>query len=182
MAAYPQVGGPQGEFMSTERWMPASKAELISAIEREWGLLMNMIAERNSSEMVTEGPDGWSPKDNLAHLTEWMKILMGFYMDLRRAHDVLGVAPEVTQTWDFEARNQLLFERNRNRILDDILDEFKHIYCDLMYRLNAMSFEDLMKPQHPFDPERRPLILYVLRGTSEHFAEHREKIQKNSEA
>jgi hypothetical protein len=164
--------------MVTQERMPASKAELMSAIQNEWSLLMDMLMEFDSVRMVTADPDGWSPKDNLAHLTEWMKVLMGFYMDLRRAHDVLGVDPEVTQVWDFEARNQFLFERNRHRSVESVLDEFKSVYAELMARLNAMSFDDLMKPQHPFDPQRRPLLLYIVRGTSEHFAEHRERMQR----
>lgn len=159
--------------------MPGNKAELMSAIEREWNLLMGVIAQLDLEKMNTTDAKGWSPKDNLAHLTEWLKILMGFYMDLRRAHEVLGVAPEVTQVWDFEARNRLLFERNRSRSMDEVLDEFKHVYAALLARLNAMSFEDFLKPQHPFDPARRPLLLYVLRATSEHFAEHRERIERN---
>jgi hypothetical protein len=41
-----------------------------------------------------------------------------------------------------------------------------------------MSFEDLMKPRHADDPEKRPLLMWVLGDTSEHFAEHRETIEK----
>jgi hypothetical protein len=163
--------------MMKQEPMPASKAELMSAIQNEWSLLMDMLMEFDSDRMVITDPDGWSAKDNLAHLTEWMKVLMGFYMDLRRAHDVLGVDPEVTQAWDFEARNQFLIERNRHRSVDSVLEEFKSVYAELMARLDAMSIDDLMKPQHPFDPQRRPLLLYVVRGTSEHFAEHRERMQ-----
>lgn len=165
--------------MTEEKWKPGNKTELMTVIEREWNLLMEVVAKVDSNQMVIPDSEGWTPKDNLAHLAEWLKILMGFYMDLRRAHEVLGVPPEVTQVWDFEARNHLLFERNIHRPLDDVLNELNHVYTELTTRLNAMSFDDLMRPQHPFDPRRRPLLDFVLRGTSEHFAEHRERIEKN---
>ena len=165
--------------MTTEGLKPRNKTELMTAIEREWTLLMDIVAKLDSNQMVIPDSEGWTPKDNLAHLSEWLKILMGFYMDLRRAHEVLGVPPEVTQVWDFEARNHLLFERNIHRDLDDVLDELGHVYSEITMRLNAMSFDDLMKPQHPFDPNKRPLLDFVVRGTIEHFAEHRERIEKN---
>jgi hypothetical protein len=163
--------------MQEEHWRPGSKAELIEGIEREWDLLMALAARLSPEEMVTPDAGGWSPKDNLAHLAEWLKILMGFYMDLRRAHDVMGVPPEVTQVWDFEARQNLLFERNRDRPLDDVLEELRRSYAELMARLEKMTFDDLLKPQHPFDPARRPLLDAVLRGSVEHFAEHRQRIE-----
>ena len=164
--------------MTEERWMPGNKAELIFAIEREWNLLMDVIAKLDSEKMITADPDGLSAKDNLAHLAEWMKILMGHYMDKRRAYEVMGVAPEVTQDWDFEARNSLLFERNRHRSTDDVLSELKRVYAELSSRLNEMSFADLLKPRHPFDSAKRPLLEFVLRGTTRHFAEHRKTIEK----
>ena len=164
--------------MAEEKWRPRDKAELMAAIEREWDLLMKMVAGLDHEKLVTPDSGGWSPKDNLAHLADWLKILMGFYMDLRRAHDVMGVPPEVTQAWSFEARQNLLFERNRDRSIEDILDELRRAYAELLARLDKMSFDDLLKPQHPFDPARRPLLDAVLRGSSEHFAEHRERIER----
>ena len=165
--------------MSKRKWKPGTKSELMSAIDCEWNLLMDTVAKLDSKQMVTADLEGWTPKDNLAHLAEWLKILMGFYMDLRRAHEVLGVPPEVTQIWGFEERNYLLFERNLHRSVEDILEELKQVYAELTARLNTMSFDDFMKPQHPFDPAKRPLLDFVLRGTVEHFAEHRQRIQKN---
>jgi hypothetical protein len=41
-----------------------------------------------------------------------------------------------------------------------------------------MSFEDLMKPRREDDPEKRPILNWILGDTSEHFAEHRETIAK----
>ncbi len=158
--------------------MPANKAELMSAIEREWSTLMDVIARLDETQMISPDAGGWSPKDNLAHLAEWMKILMGYHMDGRPSHEVIGVAPEVTENWDDNVINALLFERNRGRSVDDVLDELRRVYAQVRDRLEATSFEELKKPRWPDDPKSPSVLWAVTVNTSEHFAEHRETIEK----
>lgn len=162
-----------------EQWVPGSKSELLTAIEREWKSLMEAVAKlEQSNKLTTADEGGWSPKDNLAHLAEWMKILMGYHMDRRPSHEVLGVSEEVTKGWDMEVINPVLFERNRNRSTQDVLDALQRVYAELVAKLNSTAFEDLLKPRHADDPEKRPLLLWVLGDTTEHFAEHRKTIEK----
>jgi len=165
--------------MSDEQWIPGSKKELMSAIEREWKLLMDVVAKLDEAKMTAPDAGGWSPKDNLTHLAEWMTVLMGYYLDRRPAHEVLRVSEDVTKDWDMEIINPVLFERNRNRSTGDVLDELKRVYEALVDKLGAMSFEHLLEPRFPDeDPEKRPLLMWVLGNTTEHFAEHRETIEK----
>jgi hypothetical protein len=158
---------------------PGTTDELLEAISAEWQRLMQAVAQLEAAGKI-ETPDagGWSPKDNLAHLAEWLKILIGYHMDKRPSHEVMGVAPEVTKDWDFDAMNMLLFERNRGRTLRDVKVELQRVYDELTGRLRAMPFSDLMKPRHADRPEDGPLLNWVLSDTSEHFAEHRETIEK----
>ncbi len=164
--------------MNTEEWVPGSKAELMASIEREWKSLMDLVAKLDFTQLTTPDAGGWSPKDNLAHLTEWMKVLMGYHLDRRPSHEVLGVAEEVTRAWDFNVINPALFERNRNRAMQDVLAELKSVYVELINKLETMTFEDLLKPRHADDPEKRPVLMWVLGDTTEHFAEHRATIEK----
>jgi len=165
--------------MSEEQWVPGNKSELMSEIEREWGLLMDVITRLDQANKMT-APDegGWSPKDNLAHLAEWMSILMGYHMGNRPSHEVLGVSEEVTKNWDMEEINPVLFERNKDRSTEDVLSGLKQVYDELISKLDSMSFEDLLQPRHADDPEKRPLLLWVIGDTSDHFAEHRATIEK----
>jgi hypothetical protein len=162
----------------TEQWMPGNKPELMSAIEREWKLLMDVAEKLTDNQMTTPDEGGWSPKDNLVHLAEWMKVLMGYHMERRPSHEVLGVSEDVTKGWDMEIINPVLFERNHNRSRRDVLDELKQVYGQLTAKLESMSFEDFMKPRHEDDFEKRPLVLWILGDTTEHFSEHRETIEK----
>ena len=164
--------------MAEEEWIPGSKAELLSAIRREWKLLMDLVAKLDEPKMTAPDEGGWSPKDNLAHLSEWMNSLMGYHMDRRPPHEVMRITEEQASGWDMEVINPVLYERNKDRSTDDVLDELKQVYEKLVAKLDGMSFEDLMKPRHADDPEKRPLLMWVLGDTSEHFAEHRETIER----
>jgi hypothetical protein len=163
----------------TEEWMPKDKADLMSGVEREWKLLIQLADKLTEGQMTTPDEGGWSPKDNLAHLAEWMKVLMGHHMDHHPSHEVLGVSEDAAKDWDMEVINPVLFQRNRDRSAKDVLDELKAVYRQMLAKLDSTAFEDLMKPRHADDPEKRPLLLWVLGDTTEHFAEHRETIEKS---
>jgi hypothetical protein len=150
----------------------------MSAIRREWKLLMDVVAKLDKQKMTTPDEGGWSPKDNLAHLAEWMSLLMGHHIDKRPAHEVFGVPEEVVKDWDMEVINPVLVDRNKDRSIEDVMDELKLVYEKLLAKLDAMSFEDLLSPRHPEDPQKRPLLLWVLGDTTEHLAEHREVIER----
>jgi hypothetical protein len=153
-------------------------SELLSAIGREWKSLMEVAAKLDESKMTTPDAGGWSPKDNLAHLSEWMKVLMGYHLDRRPSHEVLKVSEDVTKGWDMEIINPVLFARNRNRSTQEVLDELQRVYAELVGKLEAMPFEDLLKPRFDDDPEKRPTLLWVLGDTTDHFAEHRATLEK----
>jgi len=170
-----------------EQWVPGSKSELMSAIEHEWSLLMDVVTKlKDANKMDTPDEGGWSPKDNLAHLAEWINFMMGYHMDRRPAHEVVGVSEDAAKDWDmevinpisFERQNEILFERNKDRSTDDVLNGLKAVYEKLVNKLNAMDFVDLLAPRHADDPEKRPLLMWVLGDTTEHFEEHRETIEK----
>ena len=164
--------------MSDEEWIPGSKAELLASIEHEWKSLMDVVAKLDFTKMTTPDAGGWSPKDNLAHLAEWMNALMGYHLDRRPRHEVLRVSEEVTKDWDFNVINPVLFERNRNRPVQEVLAELKSVYAELINKLQVMPFEELLKPRHADDPEKRPVLMWVLGDTTDHFAEHRATIEK----
>jgi hypothetical protein len=167
--------------MTDEEWVPGSKKELMTAIEREWNLLIQLAETLTDEQMTRPDSGGWSPKDNLAHIAEWMNILMGYHMEKRPAHEVIGISEEETKDWDMEVINPALFERNKNKTRKEVLDGLKQTYGRLEARLKSMSFEDLLMPRHADDPEKRPLLLWVLGDTSSHFLEHRETIERGLE-
>lgn len=162
----------------TEQWIPGNKQELMSAIEREWNLLIDLAASLTDEQMSMLDSGGWSPKDNLAHLAEWMNVLIGYHMDKRPAHEVIGVTEDVVRGWDMEVINPVLFERNKNRPSGEVMEMLRQAYVTLEAKLESTPFEDLLQPRHADDHEKRPLLLWVLGDTTEHFQEHRETIER----
>src|SRR6266498_3023713 len=108
---------------------------------------------------------------------EW-NSMMGYHMDRRPPYEVMNLPEEITRGWDMEVINPELFERNKNRPTKDVLDELRRTYDVLVAKLEATPFDDLMKPRHADDPEKRPLLMWVLGDTTDHFAEHRATIEK----
>ena len=162
-----------------EEWVPGSKHELMAVITREWSQLMDVVSKlEEAGKMTTPDEGGWSPKDNLAHITEWMNVMMGYHMDHRPPHEVLGVSEDVVKDWDVEAVNVIMFERNKDRATEDVLAGLKQTYAAMVKKLDAMPFEVLFVPRHANDPEKRPLLMWVIGDTSDHFAEHRATIEK----
>src|SRR5215216_4989658 len=125
--------------MADEEWVSGSKAELMSAIRREWKLLMDVVAKLDEQKMTTADEGGWSPKDNLAHLSEWVNSLMGYHIDRRAPEEVMHLTPEQTAGWDMEVINPVLYERNKDRPIQDVLDELNQTYEKLLAKLDGMS-------------------------------------------
>jgi hypothetical protein len=178
MSVY-QLSPDKEAKMVDEEWVPGNMSELLASIQHEWKLLMEAVAKLDESKTTAPDAGGWSPRDNLAHLGEWMNVLMGYHLDHRPSHEVLKMSEETVQDWDFNIINGMLFERNRNRSTQDVLNELRSVYETLLEKLKAMSFDDLLKPRHADDPEKRPVLMWVLGNTTHHFAEHRATIEKN---
>jgi hypothetical protein len=166
----------------TEEWIPKDKKELMTEIEKEWKLLIAVAEKLTDEQMTTPDEGGWSPKDNLAHLSEWMRALTGYHLDKRPSHEAMNLPEEVTKDWDMEAINPVLFKRNKDRSRQEVVDELKATYQATWDKLNTMSWNDLMKPRHAEDPEKRPVVMWVLGDTTEHFLEHRETIERGIKA
>jgi len=157
---------------------PQSKEELMYEIEHEWNLLLEVVVKLSPEQMTTPDSGGWSPKDNLAHLSAWMNVMRRAYLGGEPPHAVLGIDEQKFKGLDEDGENAVLFELNRRRPTDDILNELRIVHSEAIKTLEAMEFEDLMKPFRSNDPEQRRVIEVVLGNTSEHFKEHRVTIER----
>ncbi len=153
-------------------------AELLAAIDREWQLLMQAAETLTDEQMRTPDAGGWTPQDNLSHVAEWMKILLGYYLGGRPAHRVIRVSEAIVRDWDMEVINPILLERNRRRTRREAMTDLRRTYRRVVTRLAAMPFEDLVAPRSAAGRARRPLLVSVLSNTVDHFREHRLTIKR----
>ena len=52
---------------------PPTVQEVLESIEREWNALQAVFSELDIDQMTAPGAEGWSVKDELAHLAAWAR-------------------------------------------------------------------------------------------------------------
>ncbi len=137
---------------------------------------MQVVGRLTPQQMTTPDSGGWSPKDNLAHLAAWMRVMKDAYLHKTPEHQALGIAAERFEQLDTNGINAVLFELNRNRSTTEVLSVLKSTYGDALQALQGVPYADLMKPVRETGPEL--LIDEVLWNTADHFREHRLTIEK----
>src|SRR5687768_2208256 len=97
-----------------ETTTPQNKAELLDRIKQEYAALEQTLGKLNERQMTTASADGWSAKDNLAHIAAWQGILRVFHMSGRPFHEA---APGITADYvkdDIDTLNNALYLRDRD--------------------------------------------------------------------
>lgn len=156
--------------------LPGSIAELLARIERGWGDLSAVIDGLTPAQMETADEGGWSIKDNLAHLTAWERFMLLSHLQGQPATESFGL-DEITAEWHFDQINAALFERNRNRSLEDVMNSARATHQAVVDYLATVPFETLMRQKMEDDPEKRPLLAWIAGDTYEHYDEHLEAIR-----
>ena len=138
--------------------LPKNTTELLAVIEKEWQALMRAVDRLTPEQMTAPDAGGWSPKDNLAHLAAWMRYMKDLYLNKMPAHKAMDIDAEKFKQLDEDGINAVLFERNRNRPVLEVLEGLKITYVDVVETLRTMPFTDLMKPLRESDPDKRLVI------------------------
>ena len=161
-----------------DRIFPENLDELLTDIEREWNALMQVVNRLTPDQMTAPDSGGWSPKDNLAHLSTWMNYMCRADLGGEPSHIVIGIDEQKLKELDEDGENAVIFERNRKRTTDDVLNELRVTYSATIKTLKVTNFQNLMQPIKRNTPQPPLMIRLVLGNTSEHFAEHREYIER----
>jgi uncharacterized protein (TIGR03083 family) len=158
--------------------LPRDKNDLMERIEREWLALMRTIEGLSPEQMSAPMAGGWSAKDNLAHLAAWERFMVHYHLQGKVPHEGLGLDAESFENLDETGINAIIYERNRLQSATDVLADLRRSHALVLDTLNQMSFDDLMRPHFPDDPEKRPLVGWVIGNTYEHYREHRQNIER----
>ena len=157
--------------------IPKDKTDLIERIDREWSALLDTVDKLSDEQMTKPDAGGWSPKDNLAHLTAWEQIMLRYHLQGEPPHQVLQVDEATFERLDTDGLNAVLFERNRDRSVQDVLGDLHRSHAQVLATLEQVTLADLMRPRFSDDPQRRPVMDWVIGNTYEHYQEHRRVIQ-----
>jgi hypothetical protein len=152
--------------------LPGTKEELLDRIRREWTRMERAYQGLSEAQMSVLDSGGWSIKDNLAHLAEWHRFLRLYHLRNQPPHEVMGVDAESFETLGEDGLNDVLFRRNRDRAAAEIAAALRSSYEQVLADLEGMTLEDLMQPHYADDPEKRPLIGWVIGNTYDHYLDH----------
>ena len=148
---------------------PTSKTELLAAIEKERGALEKVLAPLTPEQMVDPGVVGeWSVKDVLAHLVEWEQMALGWYRAGLRGEVPAMPAPgfKWNQT---PALNQMIYEKHRDRALEDVLQQSDSSFREIHGVIQALSNEELFTPGQHAWTKKLTLGAYMTSATSSHY-------------
>ncbi len=166
--------GPQEDYSLP----PKDKPELLRRIEREWNALEQTFSNLDDRRMGIPDAGGWSIKDNLAHITAWEHFMRLAYLQKIPATEVMGIDAETYQQLDETKTNAIIFQRNKDRTVKDVLAGFREEHENLLAELGKMSFEDMLVPLDPENPQKGPLLNWIIGNTYDHYLEHRRTIEK----
>jgi hypothetical protein len=156
--------------------MPTTKAALLQGIREERKRLEDALKGISPSDMAKAShPDAWSVKDNLAHISAWEKKLLKWYETGLRGEK--QTMPQWSQPGLIDEINLKIYQLNRDRQLDDVLQEFKESYEQILTTVESIP-EDGMFTSGKYDwTGKGTLADYIMGNTCGHYAEHLKMIE-----
>lgn len=155
-----------------------SKDELLKDITAEHRRLEKNLSSLSAEDMLQPGVTGaWSVKDILAHLTAWEKLFLGWY-----SAGVQGSAPGILPVGMdrkvIDALNQQIYEKNRERSLEDVFTEFRATYQEIVTAIEAIPEEDMFAHGRFAWTGKLTLADYIAGNTCSHYAWAKSQIRK----
>jgi hypothetical protein len=117
-----------------------TKAQFLDRLQTaraEWDALLAAVPEARMAVPILDGP--WSVKDVIAHITWHEREMLGAL----QAHALVG-----SDLWDLplDERNAIIYARNRDRPLAEVLAESRAVYPQLLTAAQALAEADLTDP------------------------------------
>ncbi|MCH8814238.1 MAG: ClbS/DfsB family four-helix bundle protein [Chloroflexi bacterium] len=159
---------------------PRTKAELPKRIETARAALDDLIAGLSDDQLVAPAPNGgWSVKDHLAHLSAWEA---GIAALLRRRPRYLAMQldAETYLNTDTDGLNAIIYQRNKDRSLEDVRADLSHAQRRLLEALSGLTDADLLKTYSHYQPDEdsgTPIVGWITGNTYDHYDEHRTLIE-----
>jgi uncharacterized damage-inducible protein DinB len=130
----------------------------------EWEALLAQVDEER---MLQPGAAGkWSVKDVIVHVTWGEREIV----PIMRTHVLAG-----SELWELsdDERNEIVYQQNRDRPLQETLHEEQQAYADLLEAAQALSDEDLNDP-HRFKQMPEEWVPWqIIAGCSfKHYQDH----------
>jgi hypothetical protein len=158
--------------------IPTSQDDLLQRINAAWAELQASLTNLTDTQLNSPDEGGWSIKDNIAHLAAWENHMLRTHLEGKPAGEVLGF-DQATMEAGETAINAAIQKRSAVQTAAQVLAEARTTHAEVLQVLRATPFADLLKPRFADDPEKQPMLIWVINNTYEHYAEHGANIQKH---
>ena len=164
--------------------LPITVAELLEKMHTSRSTLEALIEQLSEVQLTTpEADNGWSIKDQLAHIAIWESGIDGLLQG-RSRFGTMGLDEATVAANDVDELNDILIERSRQQSLTEVVAFFKESHRRLLATLLNLADDDLLKPYSHYQPDQpgeftdSPIINWIAGNTYEHYAEHYSIIEK----
>lgn len=157
---------------------PKTKDQLLTAMRAEHDGLEQALTALTPEQLTTTSPiTQWAIKDVLAHIFEWEQMCLSWYRT-----GLKGITPAIPGEgfkWSqLPALNRQIYEKHRDRPLDEVLKDFRGSYRQMMKTVPEISEHDLFTPGRYAWTKTTTLGAYFISATSSHYAWARKEIRK----
>jgi hypothetical protein len=161
---------------------PQTKAELLERMAVAYEAAESLIAAHDEAALTRPLSDsGWSAKDYLAHLRDWENSMV-VLLQKKVRYEEMGLTKEQVASGDYDAQNDVLYQKHKDRPLADVLADFRDTHQQLLALLAELNDEDLQKPYIHYQPQaedvvagdyiNNPVMGWLVGDTYGHYAEH----------
>lgn len=156
--------------------LPSTKEDFLARYARARERLFAFVYDLSAPQMsALRDPAGWAVKDHLAHLAVWQDG-MAALMRRQPRWPAMGLAQGHAGTDDFEAMNDAIFRRHREKTSGEVLAMLDRSIADFLAAFEALSDADLRAPYSAFQADAlawgEPIIGRLAGNSYEHFDEH----------
>lgn len=142
----------------------------VMAAERErLEALLARLSDAQLTGMIVSGE--MTGKDVMAHVFDWEERCLRWYT-IGEAGE-MPERPEPGMTWDdLDLLNRQIYERHRDRALDEVRAEFAESYRAFRAAVETMADDELFTPGHYAWTGTNALVVPIRANSDWHYAEH----------
>lgn len=160
-----------------------NKQTLLNEIERAHQDMTRWLAALSDDEKTAPIlNEGWSVKDSLAHLIAWEKMTLDWLArslqgeQVKRFVEGYQYDTEAEREAVMEKLNTHLYEQNKNRPLQEVMQDFRATHRAMFDFVAQMNENDIFDPQRFAWRNGSPAFDMLAGNTYEHYDEHRQWI------
>lgn len=161
-----------------------TKDELLERIRAKRKELALTIVELDEAELEAFNEDGWTVKDQLAHLATWERGI-AFLLQKRPRYAGMGLDKATWRDLTMDEINAIIHRHYQDADLEDVLAYYQEAHDELKAAINALDEEELYQPYAYFQPDEpgqdsgRPIIDWIIGNTFDHYEGHLEIIRNS---